>query len=123
MKHIPKEAVDVFEPLGDEVVGDGLGVVGEAQILKRVEEQWRAVIECGNGHLQTHGPQLAGLYFTYQTLQSGRYKQGHHLQGTGTKIDLFITFSLLPVWSNPRNEHFNTYSSVVIKLVGFSLSV
>lgn len=80
MKRVPEEAVDVFEPLGDEVVGDGLGVVGEAQILQRVEEQRRTVIERSDGYLQTHGPQLAGLHFARQTLQSGRYKQGHHLQ-------------------------------------------
>lgn len=98
MKLIPKEAVDVFEPLGDEVVGDGLGVVGEAQILECVEEQRRAVIERGNGHLQTHGPQLAGLYFTRQTLQSSRYKQGHHLQEQAPRL----TFSLLPVCFHNR---------------------
>lgn len=80
MKRVPEEAVDVFEPLGDEVVGDGLGVVGEAQILQCVEEKRRTVIERSDGHLQTHGPQLTGLHLTCQTLQSGRYKQRHHLQ-------------------------------------------
>ncbi len=100
MKCVPEEAVDVFEPLGDEVVGDGLGVVGEAQILQCVKEQRRAVIERGNGHLQTHGPQLAGLHFTCQTLQSSRYKQGHNLQEQAPKWTFSLHFHLLPICFN-----------------------
>lgn len=77
---LPEEAVDVFEPLGYEVVGDGLGVVWKTQILQRVEEEWGAVVKCSDGHLQAHGPQLTGLHLPCETLQSNSHKQWHHLQ-------------------------------------------
>lgn len=76
---VPEEAVDIFEPLWDKVVSYRLSVIGEAQVLQRVEQQRGAVIERADGHLQTHGPQLAGLHLAGQTLQSCRYEQGHHL--------------------------------------------
>lgn len=55
-RHVPKEAVDIFEPLRDKMVGDWLRVVGEAQILQSVEQQRGVIVECSNGHLQAHGP-------------------------------------------------------------------
>lgn len=61
------------------MVCDWLGAVGEAEILQSVEEKRGAVIESGDGHLQTHGPQLAGLYLPRQTLQRRADKQGHNL--------------------------------------------
>lgn len=64
------------------MVGDGLSVVGEAQILQRVEQQRRVIVECRDGHLQAHGPQLAGLHLSCQTLQSCGYEQGNHLRKT-----------------------------------------
>lgn len=76
---LPKEAVDIFEPLGDEVVRDWLCVIGESQILQSVEEQRWTVVKCGNGHLQAHRPQLTGLHFPCQTLQCSSHKQGHNL--------------------------------------------
>lgn len=81
---LPEEAVDVFEPLGDEVVSDGLGVVGEAQVLQSVEEERGAVVERGDGHLQAHGPQLAGLHLPRQALQRSGDEQWHNLQDTDT---------------------------------------
>lgn len=78
-RQVPKEAVDIFEPLRDEVVGDRLRVVGEAQVLQSVEQQRRVIIECSNGHLQTHSPQLAGLHLACQTLQSCGHEQRNHL--------------------------------------------
>lgn len=50
-RRVPEEAVDIFEPLRDKVVGDGLCVVGEAQVLQRVEQQRRVIVECSDGHL------------------------------------------------------------------------
>ena len=80
MNVLPEEAIDIFEPLGDEVVCDWLGVVGKAQILQSVEEKRGAVVKCSDGHLQAHGPQLTGLYLSCQTLQCSSHKQGHNLQ-------------------------------------------
>lgn len=80
MKLLPKEAVDVFEPLGYEVVSDRLGVVWKAEIFQSVEEKRGAVVKCSNGHLQAHSPQLAGLHLSRQTLQCSSHKQGHNLQ-------------------------------------------
>lgn len=48
---LPKEAVDIFEPLGYEVVSDWLSVVGKAEILQSVKEKRRAVVKTSNGHL------------------------------------------------------------------------
>lgn len=62
------------------MVGYWLSVVGEAQVLQGVEQQRRAVIQSTDGHLQAHGPQLAGLHLPRQTLQCCGYEQGHHLQ-------------------------------------------
>lgn len=62
------------------MVGDGLRVVGEAEILQGVEEQRGAVIKCSYGHLQAHGPQLAGLHLPRQTLQRSAHKQGDDLR-------------------------------------------
>lgn len=59
---LPKETINIFEPLADEVVCDWLSVVGKAQILQSVEEKRGAVVKCSNGHLQAHSPQLAGLH-------------------------------------------------------------
>lgn len=69
------------------MVGDGLSVVGEAQILQRVEQQRRVIVECRDGHLQAHGPQLAGLHLSRQTLQSCSYEQGNHLRKTDRRRD------------------------------------
>lgn len=77
---VPEEAVDIFKPLRNEVVGDGLCVVGETQILQRVEQQRRVIVECSDGHLQAHCPQLACLHLSCQTLQSRGYKQRNHLR-------------------------------------------
>lgn len=77
---LPEEAINIFEPLGDEVVCDWLGVVGKAQILQGVEEKRWTVVQCSDGYLQAHGPQLAGLYLPCQTLQCSSHKQGHNLQ-------------------------------------------
>lgn len=77
---VPKEAVDIFEPLAYEVVSDRLSVVGEAEVLQGVEEKRGAVVKCSYGHLQAHGPQLAGLHLPRQTLQRGGDKQRHNLQ-------------------------------------------
>lgn len=77
---LPQEAVNVFEPLGDEVVGDGLSVVWEAQVLQGVEQQRGAVVQGCDGHLQTHGPQLTGLHLPRQPLQRSRHKQRNNLQ-------------------------------------------
>lgn len=65
------------------MISDGLSVVGEAEILQGVEEQRGAVIKCSDGHLQAHGPQLAGLHLPRQTLQRSAHKQGHNLQQPG----------------------------------------
>lgn len=78
---LPQEAVNVFQPLAYEVVCDWFCVVGKAEILQSVEEQRRAVVQCSNGHLEAHSPQLAGLHLPRQTLQCSRHKQRHNLQG------------------------------------------
>lgn len=92
---VPKEAVDIFKPLRDEVIGDGLSVVGETQIFQRVEQQRRVIVECSDGHLQAHGPQLAGLHLSCQTLQSCGYKQWNHLhRQTMLLFRLFITMTM-----------------------------
>lgn len=79
IKLSPEEAVDVFEPPGDELVCDGFDV-GKVEILQRGEEDRWAVIKCCDGHLQAHRPQLTGLHLPGQTLQCSSHKQRHHLQ-------------------------------------------
>lgn len=59
---LPKEAVDIFQPLGYEVISDWLSVVRKTEILQSVEEQRWAVVKCSNSHLQTHSPQFTGLH-------------------------------------------------------------
>lgn len=76
---VPKEAVDIFEPLAYEVVSDWLSVVGKAEVLQCVEEKRGAVVKCSNGHLQAHSPELAGLHLPRQTFQCRSHKQGHNL--------------------------------------------
>lgn len=53
---LPKEAVNIFEPLGYEVVSDRLSVVWKAKVLQSVEQKRGAVVKCGNSHLQAHSP-------------------------------------------------------------------
>lgn len=48
---LPKEAVNVFEPLGYEVVSNWLSVVGKAEILQSVKEKRGAVVKTSDGHL------------------------------------------------------------------------
>lgn len=48
---LPKEAVNVFEPLGNEVVSDWLSVVGKTEILQCVKKKRGAVVKTSNGHL------------------------------------------------------------------------
>lgn len=76
----PKEAVDIFEPLGNEVICDWFSVVWKAEILQCVEEKRWAVIKCSDRYLQAHCPQLTRLHLPSQTLQCCSHEQWHNLQ-------------------------------------------
>jgi len=83
---LPKEKLCVIHPLVDEVGSDGLRVVLEVHVVQRVDEQGRVVVQSSNSHLQTHGPQLAGLHALHQTLQNSLHKQRDalHVRNTDT---------------------------------------
>lgn len=105
LKLLPKEAVDIFEPLCDKVVRDGLSVVRKAQVLQSVEQKRGAVVKSSDGHLQTHGPQLTGLHLPRQTLQCSSNKQRDNLQQQiiFNKAILFVTYITTDIRINRLN--------------------
>lgn len=79
MEDLPQEELCIIHPLVDELRGDGLWAMWEANVLQSVEQQGGVIVQCRDANLQAHGPQLAGLHTTRQPLQDGLHKQGDTL--------------------------------------------
>lgn len=77
---LPQEELGVIDPLVDEVGCDWLRAVGEVHVVQRLNEQGGVVVQRCYDHLQTHGPQLAGLHATHQPLQHHLHEQRDALQ-------------------------------------------
>lgn len=89
--------------------GDGLRVVLEVHVVQSVDEQGWVVVQSCDGHLQTHGPQLAGLHPAHQTLQNCLHKQRDALQvGNKNKSGCYsLTFG-------GSNHSENLYSEILV---------
>lgn len=77
---LPQEEFSVIYPLVDEVGCNRLWAVRKVYVVQSLNEQSWVVIQGSNDHLQTHGPQLAGLHPPHQTFQHCFHKQRDTLE-------------------------------------------